>query len=116
MTDEDLFKNARTNHLLRVLKPDSLASLAPEMQVRTLSAREPVIRRGETIERVFFPLSCVLSTVAHGSNAELVEVAAVGNEGMAGVSVYLGISRTPTLETFIQIPGDALDRKSTRLN
>jgi DNA-binding MarR family transcriptional regulator len=57
---------------------------------------------------VFFPIDCVLSTVAEGAGGEVVEVATVGNEGMAGISVFLGVGSSATLQTFAQISGDVL--------
>lgn len=58
--------------------------------------------------RSISPLSRVLSMVAVGAGGEAVEVATVGNEGMAGLTVFLGVDRSATLETFAQVAGDAL--------
>ncbi len=69
-------------------------------------------RRGQTIDEVYFPLSCVLSTVAEGASGEVVEVATVGREGMSGISVYLGVSSASNLETFAQIRGEALSMRA----
>jgi CRP-like cAMP-binding protein len=70
--------------------------------------RDRLVVRGEPIPEVFFPLTCVLSTVAQGAEGESVEVATIGNEGMAGVPVFLGSPVSATLETFAQIDGEAL--------
>lgn len=43
-----------------------------------------------------------------GREGEVVEVAAIGNEGMAGLPVFLGAPSTETLETFTQVDGQAL--------
>jgi CRP-like cAMP-binding protein len=50
----------------------------------------------------------VLSTIAQGAAGEMVEVATIGNEGMAGLAVFLGNPSSSTLETFAQVPGDSL--------
>jgi CRP-like cAMP-binding protein len=86
----------------------SLARIAPELQQRAVRVRDRVIDPEEDINEVFFPVDCVLSTVAQDANGEAVEVATIGNEGMAGIGVFLGVNSTPTLETFTQVPGSLL--------
>jgi len=67
---------------------------------------------GEEIERVYFPLSGVLSILAVLSSGEAVEAATVGREGMAGLPVFLG-SREATTRTAVQVGGRALALESS---
>lgn len=99
---------ARQNQLLNGLSQEALSELLEDLRLRTMRVRDSIVRRGEVIEEVYFPLSCVLSTVAEGATGQVVEVATVGNEGMAGVAIFLGVDSTSTLETFVQVPGAAL--------
>ena len=99
---------ARGNQLLNSLPQSELAQLGPALELRSIKARDSVMRRGEPLAAVYFPLSCVLSTVAEGAGGEIVEVATIGNEGMEGVSLFLGVDRSTTLQTFAQVPGEAL--------
>jgi len=101
-------ETARGNQLLHALPQSELAQLGPSLALRSINVRDPIVRRGEPVEAVYFPLSCVLSMVAEGAAGEVVEVATVGNEGMVGVSLFLGVDRSTTLQTFAQVPGDAL--------
>jgi CRP-like cAMP-binding protein len=73
-----------------------------------MRVRDGIVHRGQLIEEVYFPLNCVLSSVAEGASGEVVEVATIGREGMAGIAIYLGVDVTSTLETFTQVGGEAL--------
>jgi CRP-like cAMP-binding protein len=101
-------RQARRNRLLNGLSEESLAELTPDFQPREMPARLPVVALGQTIESVYFPLSCVCSTVAQVDRGEGVEVATIGNEGIAGVAVFLGADEPASMETFVQVPGAAL--------
>lgn len=101
-------ETARRNHLLGGLSDAALRRLGHDLELREMRVRDRVVGRGQAIDEVYFPLSCVLSTVAHDSAGKTVEVATIGREGMAGLSIYLGVSTTSTLETFAQVPGEAL--------
>ena len=91
-------RQARRNRLLNGLSAEALAELTPDFQPRELAARAHVVPLGEPIECVYFPLSCVCSTVAHVDRGEGVEVATIGNEGVSGLPVFLGIDVPAALE------------------
>jgi len=99
---------ARRNQLLNGLTEQELSELANDLELRTLRVRDPIVRRHEVIADIYFPVSCVLSTVAEGAANQTVEVATIGNEGMAGLPVFLGADSTSTLDTFVQVAGEAL--------
>ncbi|HEY3731014.1 MAG TPA: Crp/Fnr family transcriptional regulator [Steroidobacteraceae bacterium] len=98
----------RRNRILADLPLATLRRLAPEIQLRQMQLREQVARRGQPIADIYFPLTCVLSTVAEGAAGEVVEVATLGNEGMSGLSVFLGTNGSSTLETYTQVIGESL--------
>jgi len=104
----DLAELARKNQILGSLSRATLQKMLADMVCRSLRVRDCVVRRNEPIQEVFFPVDCVLSTLAQGAGGDMVEVATVGNEGLAGISVFLGVNSSSTLETFAQISGDAL--------
>jgi CRP-like cAMP-binding protein len=101
-------RQARRNRLLNGLSAESLAELTPDFQPRELHPRAYLVALGQPIESVYFPLSCVCSTVAQVDRGEGVEVATIGNEGVSGLPVFLGIDTPASLETFVQVPGAAL--------
>src|SRR5712671_2989795 len=59
------------------------------------------------IKFVYFPLTGVFSLVTFMEDGEGVEVATVGNEGMVGLPLFLGVDRTSG-KAFTQVPGDSL--------
>lgn len=67
---------------------------------------EPSVR----MRHVYFPINGCISLLAITNNATL-EVGLIGNEGMLGVSVALGIDIAPT-RALVQRPGDSM-RMST---
>src|SRR5207248_6187654 len=61
----------------------------------------------EPIKFVYFPLTGVFSLVTVMEEGDGVEVATVGNEGMIGLPLFLGVDRTSG-KAFTQVPGDSL--------
>jgi len=62
---------------------------------------------------VYFPVSGMISLVVKMTDADDVEATTIGNEGLIGIAVILGVAST-TMEALCQIPGRAL-RVSTRV-
>jgi CRP-like cAMP-binding protein len=59
------------------------------------------------IKFVYFPLTGVFSLVTFMEDGEGVEVATIGNEGMVGLPLFLGVDRTSG-KAFTQVQGDSL--------
>jgi CRP-like cAMP-binding protein len=73
-------------------------------------------RENEPIEHVYFPVTGVLSLVSQMHDGRGVEVATIGNEGMAGLPVFLQASLTSAHMAFSQIPGKALRMSAAEFN
>jgi CRP-like cAMP-binding protein len=67
---------------------------------------------GEVLKHVYFPTSGLVSLLTPASGAASVEVGLVGNEGMAGVSIILGVQVSPVLG-LVQGRGSALRMKAS---
>lgn len=79
-----------------------------EMAVEIRLERGALIAQaGEASPFVYFPLDGVLSLVGTTQNGATVEVAVVGNEGVASISAILGSSLLP-FRVVSQVPGRAL--------
>lgn len=62
---------------------------------------------GEALRYFYFPLSGVLSTMMHLREGTAAETLTVGNEGMVGVPIWLGV--TGSMESILQrMPGEIL--------
>jgi CRP-like cAMP-binding protein len=75
------------NRLLKSLGADDFASLKPNLTKKSLPRGEVLHLAGEPIERVYFPLSGMISILALMKTGEAIETAIVGREGVVGASV-----------------------------
>jgi CRP-like cAMP-binding protein len=104
------------NRLLAMIPDGERALLAPELQPVLHDIRDQIYREGEPIEFVYFPLSGVLSLVTQMSDGRAIEVATIGNEGMAGLPVFLQATLTSAHQAFAQVPGESLRMPAARRN
>lgn len=99
--------NPIENRLLATLPREEYERLLPYLETVSLTHKQVVYTPNEPIEYVYFPKNCVISLVIFMEDGLGVEVGTVGNEGMAGIPLFLGADRIPS-DAFCQIPGDAL--------
>lgn len=95
------------NRILNSLTRLEYERLTPHLEPVNLSRGEVLCRPDEPITHVYFPNRGTVSIVSVFEDGESVEVAMVGNEGMFGISVFLGSIATP-LEAVVQLPGNSL--------
>lgn len=96
------------NRLLAMVSQDERERLAPRFELVALELRQTLYEEGEPIDHVYFPVSGVLSLVSQMHDGRGVEIATIGNEGMAGLPVFLQATLTSSHMAFAQIPGQAL--------
>lgn len=97
----------RENRLLAALPSAVRQRLRPKLEPVELRVKEILWEKNGPIPYVYFPRNGVISMVAIMHDGSSVEVATVGNEGMAGLPVFLGAART-NIRAFSQVPGLAL--------
>ena len=68
----------------------------------------------EAISYVYFPDTCVISLLTLTEKGKALEVGLVGAEGLAGVSLALGVKRSP-VQSIVQGAGSATRISATRL-
>jgi CRP-like cAMP-binding protein len=91
------------NHLLRCLPEEDYAALSEHLEAVVLNVGDLQAEQDGPFRNVLFVETGMVSVVNQlGKGA--IEVGTVGNEGMAGLSVFLddGIA---TSKTFVQVPG-----------
>ena len=96
-----------SNRILNALTRSEFESLAPHLDPINLSSGEILYRPEQPVTHVYFPNRGTVSVVSSFEDGSTVEVGMVGNEGMFGVSVFLGSVTTP-LAAQVQLPGDGL--------
>src|SRR5690348_3080783 len=96
-----------SNSLLLALPRAELDWLEAKFSPISLSARDQLYEQGELMSRVFFPTSAVISLASVVEEGGIAEVATVGNEGVLGVPIFLGIDLAVARST-VTVAGDAL--------
>jgi CRP-like cAMP-binding protein len=94
------------NHLLAALPAAEFARLAAHLQPVTLPLGEMLYEPGAQLQHAYFPVSAIVSLHYVMESGASASVAAVGNEGMVGVSLYMGGDTTPS-SAVVQTAGDA---------
>ena len=83
------------NHLLAALPKDEFERIAPHLERVALPLGEVLYESGGQLQHVYFPTTAIVSlhyVTADGASAE---TAGVGNEGVLGVSLFMGGNTTP---------------------
>ncbi len=86
----------QANQLLAALPDASLRQLLPFLETVPLPLGMVVYESGGEQRYVYFPTSCIVSllyVLADGSSAE---IAVTGNEGLVGISLFMGGETTPS--------------------
>lgn len=79
-----------TNRLLAAIPEEELQRLLPELEAYPLVAGDLLYAPGESMPHVYFPEMGVISMVTVMEDGRGVEAATIGNEGIAGLGVFLG--------------------------
>lgn len=95
------------NAILTGLDPEESAVLNAAAQEIPLQRGAVIAEAGQAAAFVYFPLEGVLSLVGTTIGGATVEVAVVGNEGVASISAILGNNWLP-FRVVTQVPGRAL--------
>jgi CRP-like cAMP-binding protein len=98
---------ARRNAVLDGLADDELAVMLGDLEEVPLPLGMVLHEPGRPVDAVYFPLTGVVSVVAELDGDQIVEVATIGREGMAGLTLFLG-DALPTERALVQVPGAAL--------
>ena len=102
------------NHLLAALPGKEYKRLIPHLETVRLPFMEILYEGGEPIEHVYFPNDGLISLLVVMADGTLREVGLIGNEGMLGTALALGMNTTPT-RALIQMPGSAMRMKAKAL-
>jgi CRP-like cAMP-binding protein len=100
------------NRLLAVLTRRERDRLQPHLEPVSLHFEEVLYEPDGPIRHVYFPTSAMISLVLTLEDSLVAQVGRVGNEGMAGLPIFLGVPTSHT-RAFVEIPGDALRMKAS---
>jgi CRP-like cAMP-binding protein len=94
------------NQLLAHLETRDYERLVPHLETVPLAYGEAIYEAGGTIEYAYFPTNGVISAVMTMANGAAIEVATIGNEGMAGLPALIESASSPN-RMYVQIAGGA---------
>ncbi len=86
----------RQNHLLDVLPPDDFARLLPHLELIPMELGDVLYEPGIKLRYVYFPTTSIVSLLYVMENGASAEIAIVGNEGILGISLFMGGDTTPS--------------------
>ena len=100
-----------SNRILAALPVNEYTRLLTKTEEVPLTYGETIYERDEVIGYVYFPNSGVVSLVTQVAEGDVLEVGVVGNEGIIGLPVFLGVE-TSRNQAIVQGEGTALRIKT----
>lgn len=97
---------AATNRLLAALPDSEMQRWAPHLKLVDLSLGQVISEPGSDLAFAYFPLDGIVSLLYVMDNGESAEIALVGNDGMLGVTLFMGGNST-TIRAVVQSAGKA---------
>ncbi|ATQ78246.1 Crp/Fnr family transcriptional regulator [Massilia violaceinigra] len=94
------------NHLLAALLDAEFDRLAPHLELIPLLLGDVLSESGDKLHHLYFPTTAIVSLHYLLENGGSSEIAGVGNEGVLGVSVFMGGDSTPS-RAVVQTRGHA---------
>jgi CRP-like cAMP-binding protein len=85
-----------SNHLLASLPEDEWARWQAHLEMVDLKLGQVLYESSGKMHHVFFPIDAIVSLLFVLENGASTEIAVVGNEGIVGVSLFMGGETTPS--------------------
>ena len=104
-------QNPNQNRLLAALPTAEFERLAPHLEPVELLLGDVLYESGGLLQHVYFPTTAILSLHYVMENGSSSEIAGVGNEGVLGISLFMGGHTTPS-RAVVQTGGQGYRLKS----
>jgi CRP-like cAMP-binding protein len=98
--------DAKQNRLLDALSGVELKRLRPNLEPVDMPLGRVLYESGRELEHVYLPTTCIVSLLYVLENGASAQIAVVGNEGVVGVSIFMGGETTPS-RAVVQSAGQA---------
>lgn len=86
----------RRNLLLAALPQEPWQRLAPQLEWVDMPLGKVLYESGGLLQHVYFPANAIVSLLYVMENGASAEIAVVGNEGVIGISLFMGGESTPS--------------------
>lgn len=102
------------NQLLAALSHAARERIYPKLRLVEMPLGKILYEPGDALRHVYFPTDCIVSFLYVLKDGSTAEICVVGNDGMVGVSLFMG-GETTTSRAIVQSSGSAYRLKGTRL-
>lgn len=96
----------KQNRILAALPAQDYARLLPDLELVNMPLGWTMSESGDHVNFLHFPTSGIVSLIYSLEDGSSSETALVGNEGMVGISIFMGGESMPS-STEVQSPGEA---------
>ena len=96
MTHPVVPEGARQNRLLNALPEPEWLRWRPQLEAVAMPLGKVLYESGTTLQHVYFPTTAIVSLLYVMENGASAEIAVVGNEGIVGISLFMGGESTPS--------------------
>lgn len=103
------------NRLLNNLPDAEYQRLMMKFESIDLVHKEVLCNAGDQIKYIYFPIQSIISLMKHIDSKKTLEVGMIGNEGMLGSTLLLGVGEAP-FRTVVHKSGAALRMSATVFN
>jgi CRP-like cAMP-binding protein len=113
-------ESPRQNHLLAALSAVELKRIRRQLELVDMPLGHVVYESGRHLDYVYFPTTCIVSLLYVLESGASAEIAVVGNEGLVGVSLFMGGETTPSRAVVqsagvaYRLPGSVMKTEFTR--
>jgi CRP-like cAMP-binding protein len=84
------------NYLLTALAPAARERIYPQLQLVEMPLGRVLYEPSDVLRHVYFPTDCIVSLLYVMEDGGSAEIAVVGNEGLIGISLFMGGETTPS--------------------
>jgi len=102
------------NHLLDALPASDYERIASYLELIPLKLGDVLYESGSRLQYVYFPTTAIISLLYVMEDGASAEIAIVGNEGLLGISLFMGGDTTPS-RAVVQSAGHAFRLKADLL-
>ena len=106
--------NPQKNHLLAALAGQEWQRWLPLLEEVEMPLGHVLYESGKTLSHIYFPTTAIVSLLYVLENGASAEIAVVGNEGLVGISLFMGGGSTPS-RAVVQSAGHGFRLKASDL-
>jgi CRP-like cAMP-binding protein len=85
----------RSNKLVAALPADAWLRWSMQLELVDLTLGQVLVEPGRTAEYVYFPTTAIVSLLYVTQDGESTEIAVIGNDGVVGISLFMGGENSP---------------------